>query len=473
MPPKKAKKISLNEFLETAPGSWADEMDELPSAPAMRSDDDQGHQNDRYGRRSDDFLASRPDRAALPPREDIPLPTQPPYTAFVGNLPFDLIEAELEEFFTKTKSVKIIKDRDDKPKGFGYVEFEDLDGLKDAISKSGAAFSGRTIRVSVAEAPKERSGFGGNDDSKFDNPWRRDGPLPDVSSSRDSSRRRFDGPRPDPLPSVSEDANDWRSSRPRAALPEPETPTGSMRKKPIGFGSDNSGAADRDEVWSKGSKFKPAEERENAAPANRFGSGRGRGDMGPPRDPVPEESDWRSSSRARPARDNTSPTGSTPPTPQMGRRKLELLPRSGNGSNVPSPLSSPKIGPTPPTSGSRSNPFGTAKPVDVTAKDIEITQKLEKDRELNRISMSRTSSRTSIERPISRNHTPPASAASHSQPPSSPPAPASKVIPQGMSANVRPAFSFANAAANKKKAEEAETIRKEETLAEKLGEVTI
>ncbi|KAJ3854446.1 hypothetical protein EV368DRAFT_63290 [Lentinula lateritia] len=454
MPPKKAKKISLNEFLETAPGSWADEMDELPSAPAMRSDDDQGHQNDRYGRRSDDFLASRPDRAALPLREDIPLPTQPPYTAF-------------------TKSVKIIKDRDDKPKGFGYVEFEDLDSLKDAISKSGAAFSGRTIRVSVAEAPKERSGFGGNDDSKFDNPWRRDGPLPDVSSSRDSSRRRFDGPRPDPLPSVSEDANDWRSSRPRAALPESETPSGPMRKKPIGFGSDNSGAADRDEVWSKGSKFKPAEERENAVPANRFGSGRGRGDMGPPRDPVPEESDWRSSSRARPARDNTSPTGSTPPTPQMGRRKLELLPRSGNGSNVPSPLSSPKIGPTPPSSGSRSNPFGTAKPVDVTAKDIEITQKLEKDRELNRISMSRTSSRTSIERPISRNHTPPASAGSHSQPPSSPPAPASKVIPQGMSANVRPAFSFANAAANKKKAEEAETLRKEETLAEKLGEVTI
>ncbi|KAJ3744237.1 hypothetical protein DFH05DRAFT_1460366 [Lentinula detonsa] len=447
MPPKKAKKISLNEFLGDSPGSWADEMDQLPSAPAMRSDEDQGRQNDRYGRRGDDFLASR--------------------HILIGPI--------------QTKSVKLIKDRDDKPKGFGYVEFEDLDMLKDAISKNGAvgqAFSGRTIRVSVAEAPKERPSYGGNDDSKFDNPWRRDGPLPDLSSSRDSSRRRFDGPRPEPLPSVSEDASDWRSNRSRAALPEPETPTGSMRKKTMGFGSDSSGAADREDVWTKGSKFKPSEEREPALPTSRFGSARGRGDMGPPRDPVPEESDWRSSSRPRPEETIQdilhTATGSTPPTPQMGRRKLELLPRSGSASNVPSPLSSPKIGPTPPTSGNRSNPFGAARPVDVTAKELEIAQKVERERELNRdrISMSRTSSRTGVERPISRNNTPPASAGSHPQSPSSPPAPAAKVIPQNMSANVRPAFSFANAAANKK-TEDAEMNGKEETIAEKLGEVTI
>ena len=38
---------------------------------------------------------------------------------------------------SQTKSVKIIKDREEKPKGFGYVEFEDLEGLKDALTKSG------------------------------------------------------------------------------------------------------------------------------------------------------------------------------------------------------------------------------------------------------------------------------------------------------------------------------------------------
>ncbi|KAF5375611.1 hypothetical protein D9757_008541 [Collybiopsis confluens] len=451
MPPKKAKKISLNEFLGDVSGSWADEMDNLPSAPAMRSDDDQGRQNDRYGRRGDDFASSRPDRGLGPPREDVPLPTQPPFTAFVGNLPFDLSEADLEDFFssTKTKSVKIIKDRDDKPKGFGYVEFEELEGLKDAIAQTGSPFLGRTIRISVAEPPKERSGggFGGSDDSKFDNPWRRDGPLPD--SSRDSSRRRFDGPRserPESLPSVSENASEWRSSRPRGPVPEPETPTGSMRKKNIGFGSDNAGAADREDVWSKGSKFKPTEE---STSVNRFGS-KARGDMGPPRDPVPEESDWRNSSRSRPfGRDNSSPTNSTPPTPQMGRRKLELLPRSGSASNVPTPLSSPKA--------RSSNPFGAAKPVDVTARENEVSHKLEKDRE--RLTMSRNNS---------HKDTPPSSA---SQPPGSPTSRPAKVIPRDMNANVRPSFSFAKAAAHNKKAEESETNG--ETIAEKLGEVTI
>ena len=43
------------------------------------------------------------DRQPGPPREDIPIPTQPPYTAFVGNLAFDLTENELEQFFSGIK----------------------------------------------------------------------------------------------------------------------------------------------------------------------------------------------------------------------------------------------------------------------------------------------------------------------------------------------------------------------------------
>jgi len=43
------------------------------------------------------------DRHAFPPREDLPLPTQPPYTAFVGNLAFDLTEHDLESFFAGLK----------------------------------------------------------------------------------------------------------------------------------------------------------------------------------------------------------------------------------------------------------------------------------------------------------------------------------------------------------------------------------
>lgn len=34
-----------------------------------------------------------------PPREDLPLPTAPPYTVFVGNLAFDLVEDDLAALF--------------------------------------------------------------------------------------------------------------------------------------------------------------------------------------------------------------------------------------------------------------------------------------------------------------------------------------------------------------------------------------
>ncbi len=54
---------------------------------------------------------------------------------------------------------------------------------------------------------------------------------------------------------------------------------------------------------------------------------------------------------------DTVANNSTPPTPQMNRRKLELLPRSTSASAAPSPLASPN----PSATTSRSNPFGAAR----------------------------------------------------------------------------------------------------------------
>lgn len=48
-------------------------------------------------------------------------------------------------------SVRLIS-QDGKPKGFGYVEFETLDGLKAALDKNQSQLANRTVRVSVAEA---------------------------------------------------------------------------------------------------------------------------------------------------------------------------------------------------------------------------------------------------------------------------------------------------------------------------------
>ncbi|KAI9066107.1 RNA-binding domain-containing protein [Trametes sanguinea] len=425
MAPKKAQKMSLNDFLgDSTLGSWADEMDMLPTAPAARTDEERARGGDR---RRDDFLSSRPDRG--PPREDLPLPTEPPFTAFVGNLTFDITETELEEFFGgNTKSVKIIKDREDKPKGFGYVEFNDLDGLKEALTKTGTPLAGRAVRVSVAEPPKERSGFGGGgafeDDPKFAGNWRRDGPLPDLPGrGGDGPRRRFEGPRDGPgareppPPSVSDNISDWRSSARTPARPPPsETEGGFRRRGPGSREPAPAGPADSEETWHIGSKFKPSGPPEGGErPGSRFGSLRS----------------------------------------QMGRRKLELLPRSSSSTSAtPSPLASPN----PSTTGSRSNPFGAAKPVDVTARENEVLQKIEREREevrekIAHTPMSRTSSRTGSQRGT------PSATASAAQSPTAPAA-QSPTTPQQEShklppANVRPSFSFASAAAGKKEAEAA------------------
>jgi translation initiation factor 4B len=151
---------------------------------------------------------------------------------------------------------------------------------------------------------KERGGFGGGfeDDSKFDNPWRRDGPLPDLPNARDSSRRRFDGPPPDRhLPSVSEGSGDWRSSRP----PRQSEEAPPFKRKGSGFQPPDAqtGAADKEEVWTIGGKFKPAAPGPDETPGSKFGSLRGKGDMNPPKDT--DEGDWRAV-RPKPAPSSVS-----------------------------------------------------------------------------------------------------------------------------------------------------------------------
>lgn len=446
MAPKKAKasKMSLNEFLgDSTFGSWADEMDSLPSAPAIRTDEERlSRSNDRFSRRDD--AIQRSDRQFISPREDVPLPTRPPYTVFVGNLTFDITENELETFFGphEIKSVKIIKDRDEKPKGFGYVEFTELDSLKDALTRTGTNLSGRTVRVSVAEPPKERSAFaGGEDDAKFSGSWRREVPPPSSGGPRDSSRRRFEGPvgeRMPPPPSVSDEASDWRSSRPFTKVPEPDVLPSSRRGSGLSTPEGQPSPADRDEHWSMGSKFRPSLADE--VPSGRFGSLRGKYESFQAKDGGPDEGDWRGG-RAR-AQGGTSPSSSTPPTPQLSRKKLELLPRSSTSSTTPSPLSSPKMSSNPPVP--KANPFGAAKPVDVSSKEREVVARLEKEREaikerVPQHSMSRTSSRQATER----------SGATRTTPPQAVSSPTTSHSPISTSSNVRPSFSFANAASKK------------------------
>jgi hypothetical protein len=90
-------------------------------------------------------------------REELPMPTQPPYTAHLANLSFDATQDDINDFFKdcQVTNVRIVEDKmDRKPKGFGYVEFATVDGLKAALALSGSNLSGRQVRVSVAEPRK-------------------------------------------------------------------------------------------------------------------------------------------------------------------------------------------------------------------------------------------------------------------------------------------------------------------------------
>lgn len=63
----------------------------------------------------------------------------------------------MNDFFTgcDVVSVRLIEDRElQRPKGFGYVEFATVEGLKQALALDGESFQGRTVRIKVADPRK-------------------------------------------------------------------------------------------------------------------------------------------------------------------------------------------------------------------------------------------------------------------------------------------------------------------------------
>ncbi|ORZ09298.1 hypothetical protein BCR42DRAFT_424141 [Absidia repens] len=184
---KKAQKqkMSLSDFLaDESSGSWADEMSDLPSAPSVvredggafggnggrfdRGDDlprnparSNGH---RYGDREDRHEGGggfRGRERSFPPRDPVALPSEPPFTAHIGNLSFDVNDDDVADFFSEMKIVHIRIMRDfrnnDRSKGYGYIEFQDLQSLKSALELNGEPLQNRSIRINLADPPKERT----------------------------------------------------------------------------------------------------------------------------------------------------------------------------------------------------------------------------------------------------------------------------------------------------------------------------
>ena len=86
---------------------------------------------------------------------------------YVGNLPFQISEGDLEAKFGEfggVTSCKIITDRETgRSKGFGFVEMDSDDAAQSCIEgMDGQEFNGRNIRVNEAkERSDDRRGGGG------------------------------------------------------------------------------------------------------------------------------------------------------------------------------------------------------------------------------------------------------------------------------------------------------------------------
>ncbi|KAL1797686.1 hypothetical protein ACET3X_004292 [Alternaria dauci] len=390
MPPKKKEqqKMALGDFLaDQSLGSWADEMEDAPMPGAGRSS---GYGGDRPTFGSGGGSGFGADRAGsfadrgFATREALPMPSKPPYTAHLGNLSFDATEGDVTDFFAdcEVTNVRIVEDKlDRKPKGFGYVEFGSVEGLKKALDLSGTSFQGRNIRVSVAEPPKDRP------EARDITDWTRKGPLPDLPGQRSSSGRGGFGAGRDRGFDAASDAGSERGERRR---PPPFEGDG----KPRDFGN-----------WERRGPLSPAAApapseggrarggfeggpREGRRQSPAWGEGQGtEGSRGPRREfqerpqyerqPTAADADnqWRSKMRpdAPAVKSPTStPDASTPssPAPQpaapASRPRLNLAKRTVSEAPAAQEAS---------TSSDKPNPFGAARPIDTAAREKEIEEK--------------------------------------------------------------------------------------------------
>ncbi|KAF1971068.1 hypothetical protein BU23DRAFT_581830 [Bimuria novae-zelandiae CBS 107.79] len=373
--------MSLGDFLgDQSLGSWADEMEDMPLAGGgggygggerrTFTSGGGGFGSDR-GAGGGGFSGS--DRlGGYAVREELPLPSKPPYTAHLGNLSFDATEGDINDFFAECEvtNVRIVEDKlERKPKGFGYVEFGSLDGLKKALDLSGVQFQGRNIRVSVAEPPKDRP------EMKDMSDWTRKGPLPDLPGQqrRPSERGGFrqfeerpegDRRRPPPFSSDGKerDFGNWERKGPLSPVP----PTGGFREG--GRVRSNDGPRERRQspAWGEGRS------NDGSRPPRREFSDRPQYDRQPT---APElDNQWRSKMRPDAAvkSPTATPDASVPssPVPQSAapatRPKLNLAKRT---------VSEAPDTPAASASDSKSNPFGAARPIDTAAREREIEEK--------------------------------------------------------------------------------------------------
>lgn len=79
-----------------------------------------------------------------------------PKRIYVGNLPFNVTEADVRGMFEEygsVASVELVSDRETgRPRGFGFVEMEDGDAETAISALTGTSYGGRTLKLNEARS---------------------------------------------------------------------------------------------------------------------------------------------------------------------------------------------------------------------------------------------------------------------------------------------------------------------------------
>merc|ERR1712226_1109098 len=356
---KKGKTVSLNDFLSkgSANGgpdtttvvmpsaSWADEMDE-----------DDNSSSRGYGNKPETFVLPTAPRAARgPDMSDDRIPREPPFTAYIANLSYDVDTEVVMGFFSelKIKGVRLPRDGDAETgrlKGFGYADFEDRASLVEALAMNDHLLQNRKIRVDLATHAgrgNERSGGfgdrggsrygdrGGDDDDRTAGDWRSGPPPPPRDNDRDRGYDRGGGDRRGGDRDGSRGFDRYEPPRDRGGFERDDRRDGN---RGYGFGRD-----DNDRGYG----------------GDRRGYGGDRSDDRFNRDDRRDRGGFDRYER----RDDRRRS----PEPPKERPRLKLLPKQAEKTDS----GEEKEG------AGKSSIFGSAKPVDTAKKEAEIDQKLQ------------------------------------------------------------------------------------------------
>uniref|UniRef100_A0A8C1A6Z8 Eukaryotic translation initiation factor 4B n=1 Tax=Cyprinus carpio carpio TaxID=630221 RepID=A0A8C1A6Z8_CYPCA len=375
---KKGKTLTLTDFLAddsggNAPPSYAPPK---PTSWADETDDLEGDVTTSWHTEDDVYRAPPIDRSILPtaPRaarepniDRSRLPRSPPYTAFLGNLPYDVSEESIKNFFRglSISAVRLPREpsNPERLKGFGYAEFDDIESLLRALSLNEENLGNRRIRVDIADQSNEKErddrSVSGRDRNrserdmgpdKTDSDWRArpksdsdDGPRRDDAFG-ERSRDRYESDR-------SRDGQRWDNDRYDGGRDRYRERYDDRERKDYDRGYDSRGGGRR--PFGSGFRRDYDDRRDDGR-----GSGERYGDRYGDREERYERRDERREDRGGPTQ----------------RPKLNLKPRSVPKEEEQSsgPIAS---------SGRAASIFGGAKPVDTAAKEREVEERLKKEQE--------------------------------------------------------------------------------------------